>query len=94
MEQAFKTPFDAGSLNLALGVVLFSIQIYLDFAGYTNIARGSALLFGVNLMVNFQRPYFATCPRISGSAGTSLCLHGFATIFISRWVAIDVANSK
>lgn len=52
----------AGSspLDVALGVYAFSIQIYCDFYGYTMIALGSALLFGVDLINNFQHPYLAT----------------------------------
>ena len=42
-----------------LGTLLFSLQIYNDFAGYSEIARGSARLFGVSLMQNFDRPYLA-----------------------------------
>jgi alginate O-acetyltransferase complex protein AlgI len=47
-------------LILALATVAFAIQIYADFSGYTDIVRGSARLFGVDLMRNFNRPYFAT----------------------------------
>ena len=42
-----------------LGTLLFSLQIWNDFAGYSEIARGSARLFGVRLMQNFDRPYLA-----------------------------------
>jgi len=42
-----------------IGALAFSIQIYFDFSGYSDIARGCAKLFGVDLMVNFRRPYFA-----------------------------------
>ncbi len=42
-----------------LGTLLFSLQIYNDFAGYSEIARGSARLFGIRLMRNFDRPYLA-----------------------------------
>lgn len=47
-------------LDVLLGVYAFSIQIYCDFYGYTMIALGSALLFGVDLINNFQHPYLAT----------------------------------
>ena len=40
--------------------VLFAIQIYCDFGGYTNIARGAAQVMGFSLMQNFRQPYFAT----------------------------------
>jgi D-alanyl-lipoteichoic acid acyltransferase DltB (MBOAT superfamily) len=45
--------------TLLLGVVLFSIQIYGDFSGYSDIAIGTARLFGFNLMRNFAFPYFS-----------------------------------
>ncbi len=44
---------------LVFATVLFAYQIYCDFAGYTNIALGTAEVFGVKLMDNFRRPYFA-----------------------------------
>ncbi|NJK92063.1 MAG: MBOAT family protein [Blastochloris sp.] len=43
-------------------MLAFAFQIYGDFSGYTNIARGSALLFGVELSRNFRFPYFASGP--------------------------------
>jgi alginate O-acetyltransferase complex protein AlgI len=45
--------------SLLLATVFFSIQIYCDFAGYSNIALGSAKVMGFDLMTNFNRPYFA-----------------------------------
>lgn len=49
--------FNAGTL--ALGAILFSVQIYGDFAGYSNIAIGTAKIFGFDLMQNFNNPYFS-----------------------------------
>jgi len=46
--------------SLVLATILFAFQIYADFSGYTDIAIGSAKLFGINLTENFRRPYFAT----------------------------------
>lgn len=48
-----------GALNLIIATVLFGIQIYCDFGGYTNIARGTAKVLGVDLMANFRQPYLA-----------------------------------
>ena len=45
--------------TLALGGILFAFQIYGDFAGYSNIAIGTAKLFGFSLMQNFAFPYFS-----------------------------------
>ena len=44
---------------LALGTVFFAFQIYCDFSGYTDIARGCARVLGIELMKNFNRPYVA-----------------------------------
>jgi alginate O-acetyltransferase complex protein AlgI len=44
------------------GVFAFCIQIYADFSGYTDIARGSARLLGFELMENFNHPYLARSP--------------------------------
>ena len=48
-----------GSTELLLAAVAFSLQIYCDFGGYTLIATGSAKMMGVELMENFNTPYFA-----------------------------------
>lgn len=45
--------------QLVMAAVLFSIQIYGDFAGYSNIAIGCAKLFGIRLKANFRTPYFS-----------------------------------
>lgn len=44
---------------LAIGAYAFAWQIYGDFSGYSNIARGSAQLIGFHFMVNFRQPYLA-----------------------------------
>jgi alginate O-acetyltransferase complex protein AlgI len=44
------------------GVFAFTVQIYADFSGYTDIARGSARLLGIGLMENFRQPYLAVSP--------------------------------
>lgn len=45
--------------SLILAMLFFTIQIYCDFSGYSDIAIGSAKLFGINLMDNFKSPYFS-----------------------------------
>lgn len=45
--------------TLLLGAILFTIQIYADFSGYSNIAIGTGKLLGFNLMQNFAYPYFS-----------------------------------
>ncbi len=44
---------------LLLATLLFAIQIYCDFASYSNIARGAARVMGYRLMLNFNTPYFS-----------------------------------
>jgi D-alanyl-lipoteichoic acid acyltransferase DltB (MBOAT superfamily) len=46
--------------TLIVATVFFAFQIYADFSGYTDIALGSARLFGIKLTDNFRRPYLAT----------------------------------
>jgi D-alanyl-lipoteichoic acid acyltransferase DltB (MBOAT superfamily) len=49
----------ASGFRLLLGGILFTFQIYGDFSGYSDIAIGTARLFGFNLMRNFRFPYFS-----------------------------------
>ncbi len=55
----FDNPSGYSSLELGLGAFLFAFQIYGDFSGYSDIAIGTARLFGFDLMTNFKFPYFA-----------------------------------
>lgn len=50
---------DYSGSTLALGAVFFAIQIYCDFSGYSDIAIGTARLFGFDLIRNFAFPYFS-----------------------------------
>jgi alginate O-acetyltransferase complex protein AlgI len=47
------------SLSLFLGTIYFSFQIYGDFSGYSDIALGTSKLFGIDLLRNFNYPYFS-----------------------------------
>ncbi len=50
-------------LQVLFGLYAFAFQIYADFSGYTDIARGLARLMGFELSMNFNLPYFARNPR-------------------------------
>jgi D-alanyl-lipoteichoic acid acyltransferase DltB (MBOAT superfamily) len=50
-------------LDVIVGTLAFAFQIYCDFSGYSDIARGLAKLLGIELMVNFRLPYFAASPQ-------------------------------
>ena len=49
--------------TLTLGAIYFAVQIYCDFSGYSDIAIGTAKLFGIELMSNFKFPYFSRSIR-------------------------------
>ncbi|MBT8375456.1 MAG: MBOAT family protein, partial [Bacteroidia bacterium] len=55
----FNNSGDYGGSGLLLGALFFTFQIYGDFSGYSDIAIGTARLFGFNLMQNFAFPYFS-----------------------------------
>ncbi|MCU1483220.1 MAG: hypothetical protein JWQ19_4006 [Subtercola sp.] len=47
----------ANSTTLLIAMIFFAIQIYCDFSGYTDIARGAAKFMGYDLLINFKRPF-------------------------------------
>jgi D-alanyl-lipoteichoic acid acyltransferase DltB (MBOAT superfamily) len=55
----YDTPRQYGGSALLLATLLFSIQIYCDFSGYTDIALGVARMMGYQLRINFMQPYFS-----------------------------------
>lgn len=57
--QLFENPGSFSSIELWLGAILFAFQIYGDFSGYSDIALGVSKLFGIELLRNFNFPYFA-----------------------------------
>jgi D-alanyl-lipoteichoic acid acyltransferase DltB (MBOAT superfamily) len=59
-DQILNNPQHQPSLTIWIGVVLFAVQIYGDFSGYTDVARGVSRMLGVELPLNFNFPYFST----------------------------------
>lgn len=59
VDHIFSVPSNYSSPELVKGLYLFALQIYCDFAGYSDIARGTSRLLGIELMENFNQPYFA-----------------------------------
>lgn len=55
----FDNYLDLNGSTLFIGAIFFAFQIYADFSGYSDIAIGTAKLFGINLMQNFSYPYFS-----------------------------------
>ncbi|MFT4522450.1 MAG: alginate O-acetyltransferase complex protein AlgI [Bacteroidia bacterium] len=60
VDAIFDQPTNYSSLTVVAGMFGFGLQIYADFAGYTLIAQGAALMLGIRLMDNFRAPYLAT----------------------------------
>ena len=56
----YEKPSAYKGFSLVLATVFFSIQIYCDFSGYSDIAIGTAKLLGINLTENFKSPYFSS----------------------------------
>ena len=60
VNQVYSNPGSANTTSTLLAACFFSIQIYCDFSGYSDIAIGTARFIGFDLMTNFTRPYLAT----------------------------------
>lgn len=58
--KVYAAPGDFQAPALLLATFLFAWQIYFDFSGYTDMARGIARMMGIRLMLNFNNPYLAT----------------------------------
>lgn len=57
--QIFNNSAEQSGSNLIVGAIFFTFQIYGDFSGYSDIALGTARLFGIELLRNFAFPYFS-----------------------------------
>jgi len=62
VSDVFGATYQVSWIDAIVGTLLFTFQIYCDFSGYSDIAIGSARLFGFDLMRNFHFPYFARNP--------------------------------
>lgn len=60
VDQVYNDVHAYSGLPLLLATYAYALQIYFDFAGYTDMARGTARLFGIELTQNFNSPYLAT----------------------------------
>ncbi|MDB5256728.1 MAG: hypothetical protein JWM14_1423 [Chitinophagaceae bacterium] len=60
VDAIYDHPDQFGWHNILLAIILFAVQIYCDFSGYSDIALGSAKTMGFDLMKNFDRPFIST----------------------------------
>jgi D-alanyl-lipoteichoic acid acyltransferase DltB (MBOAT superfamily) len=59
VNEIFSNYQNHNSVTLIIGLIGFAFQVYGDFSGYTDIARGVSKLFGIELILNFNFPYFS-----------------------------------
>lgn len=59
VDRIFDTPALYSSGEILIGIYGYALQLFFDFSGYTDIARGAALLLGIELPENFRQPYLA-----------------------------------
>jgi D-alanyl-lipoteichoic acid acyltransferase DltB (MBOAT superfamily) len=59
---AYTSPADHSFTQIVVATIAFAVQIYCDFSGYSDIARGTGKILGFEIMVNFNLPYFAKDP--------------------------------
>jgi len=55
----FDSPEISSATSVFMASIFFSIQIFCDFSGYSDMAIGASRVMGIDLMINFKRPYFA-----------------------------------
>lgn len=59
VDPVFNSVGDYSGISFVIALVFFAFQIYCDFSGYVDVARGAAEVLGFRLMDNFRQPYFA-----------------------------------
>ncbi len=59
VDAAYTAPASYSGADLLIATYFFAVQIYCDFSGYSDIARGASHAMGIDLMLNFNRPYLA-----------------------------------
>jgi D-alanyl-lipoteichoic acid acyltransferase DltB (MBOAT superfamily) len=62
IDRVFDDPTAYSSAEVMLSLYAYTLQIFCDFSGYTDVARGSGFLFGLHLPENFDRPYQSKSP--------------------------------
>jgi D-alanyl-lipoteichoic acid acyltransferase DltB (MBOAT superfamily) len=60
VDSVYNAPGEARGLSILIATLMFAVQIYCDFSGYTDIAIGCSEVMGIRLMQNFNHPYSAT----------------------------------
>lgn len=96
-EPIFNNPTEYSGLPLIVGFLLYTVEIYADFSGYTDIAMGSARLFGINLTQNFNKPFFSTSLTDfwrRWHISLSTWVNNYIFTPLSMWVSITFSFKK
>ena len=62
VDSIYNSTAPVGGVDVAVATMLFFVQIYGDFSGYSDIARGVSKLLGIDLVTNFRAPFFSRSP--------------------------------
>ena len=89
VDAVFAAPAEYSAGSIATGAVLYAIQIYCDFSGYTDMAIASAALLGYRLTENFRHPYFA--PNI---AEFWRCWHMSLSSWLRDYLYISLGGNR
>lgn len=85
----YATPLNYTSIDALLVIVIYPLQIYADFSGYTDIVRGMSKMFGIQLMENFREPFLAQNPRDFWSRW-----HISLTTWLRNYIYIPLGGNK
>jgi alginate O-acetyltransferase complex protein AlgI len=88
----FNNSADSSGSTLVLGALFFTFQIYCDFSGYSDIAIGTSRLFGIDLMRNFNFPYFSRDIAEFWRRWHISLSTWFAITCIFLWVAVEAES--
>lgn len=91
VNQVFQNYTQYSGVTNIVAVLMYSIQLYMDFSGGMDVVMGVAALFGVELDQNFKRPYFATSitdfwHRWHITLGTWMKDYIFYPVSLSKWM--------
>lgn len=91
VNQVFQNYTQYSGVTNIVAVLMYSIQLYMDFSGGMDVVMGAAALFGVELDQNFKRPYFATSitdfwHRWHITLGTWMKDYIFYPVSLSKWM--------
>jgi len=97
VDRVYAAPHEFEGVATAFATWLYAFQLYFDFSGYTDMALGVAMILGIKLMQNFDRPYFAVSvqdfwKRWHISLTSWLTDYVYTPITRSKWIKIKLYN--